>query len=314
MDKLKPLIVITGPTASGKTGLALQLAKKFDGELINADSRQIYKGMDIATNKINEETVIKKTIKDEIVYFIDTIPIYLLDLVEPGQDFSLVQYKEAAIRKVKEVQKKGCLPILVGGTGLYISAIVDNLNIPQAPPDKKLRQKMEKIDIKDLFVQLQKVDPASAESIGPDNKRKIIRALEVYRTTGKPFSFQQKKGKPLFNILQIGIKTDRDELYEKIDQRVEKMIKTGLVEETEELMQKYDPNLPAMSGIGYKEIIHYLRSEMELKDAIQQIKFHTHQYARRQITWFKRDKQINWVEDYQKAEKLVTESIKNKTA
>lgn len=310
MDNLKPLIVILGPTASGKTGLALELAKKFNGELINADSRQIYKEMDIATNKIGEDIVIKKNVQNETVYFIDTIPIYLMDLIDPDQDFSLAEYKKIAVEEIKEVQEKGCLPILVGGTGLYISAIVDNLDIPQAAPDKNLRQELEKESVEDLFAQLQKVDPASAESIGPDNKRKIIRALEVYRTSGKPFSSLQKKGKPLFDVLQIGIKTDRDELYKKIDQRVEQMVKTGLIEETEKLLGKYDSNLPSMTGIGYREIGHFLRSEMELQDAVQQIKFHTHQYARRQITWFKRDNRINWVENYQEAEKLVSDYIK----
>lgn len=310
MNSLKPLIVILGPTASGKTGLALKLAKKFNGELVNADSRQIYKEMDIATNKTGEAIIIKKVINDEMVYFVDTVPLHLLDIVNPDQDFSLAQYKKLAVKKIKDIQQRGYLPILVGGTGLYISAIVDNLNIPPAPPDRQFRKRLEKEELQDLFIQLKKVDPASAKSIGPDNKRKIIRALEVYKTTGKPFSSQQKNGRPLFNILQIGIKTDREELYKKIDERVEKMVKTGLVEETEKLLQEYDPYLPSMSGIGYKEIGTFLRSEMELPDAIQQIKFHTHQYARRQITWFKRDNRIKWINTYDKAEKLIEDFIK----
>lgn len=314
MANLKPLIVILGPTASGKTGLALKLAKKFNGELVNADSRQIYKEMNIATNKLGKEITIKKTIEDETIYFIDTIPLYLLDLVNPDQDFSLAQYKNAAISKIKKIQEDGRLPILVGGTGLYISAIVDNLDIPPAPPDKKLREELEKKSPQDLFMELQKIDPASAESIGPDNKRKIIRALEVCKTTGKPFSSQQKKGKPLFDILQIGIKTDREKLYGKIDERVEEMIKTGLVEETEKLLQKYSFRLPSMSGIGYKEIGSFLQGNFSLPEAIQQIKFHTHQYARRQITWFKRDSSIKWIENYEEAEELVKEFIKEKSS
>lgn len=309
MANLKPLIVILGPTASGKTGLALKLAKEFNGELINADSRQIYKEMDIATNKLGKEITIKKIIGDETVYFIDTIPLYLLDLVNPDQDFSLAQYKKAAISKIKKIQEDGCLPILVGGTGLYISAIVDNLDIPPVPPDKKLREELEKKSPQNLFMELQKIDPASAESIGPDNKRKIIRALEVCKTTGKLFSSQQKKGRPLFNILQIGIKTDREKLYKKIDERVEEMIKTGLVKETEKLLQKYSFQLPSMSGIGYKETRSFLQGNFSLPEAIQQIKFHTHQYARRQITWFKRDDRIKWIEDYDEAEYLVRKFI-----
>ena len=307
MSELPPLIAVVGPTASGKTGLALALAKKFDGALINADSRQLYRGMDVATNKLGEEIAIKKTVGEETVYFIDGVPTHLLDLIAPDQSFSLAQYKEAALRKIREVRAEGYLPILVGGTGLYVSAVVDNLDIPLAPPDPQLRARLEKESLPELFAELEKVDPPSAASIGPDNKRKLIRALEVCRTCGQPFSSLRKKGEPLFNILQLGIRTDREALYGKIDQRVEKMVKSGLIEETERLLRDYSPSLPSMSAVGYREIGYFLRSEMELGDAIQQIKFHTHQYARRQLTWFKRDPRIKWIESYEEAEKLVEE-------
>lgn len=288
----------------------MDLAKKWNGELINADSRQVYKGMDIATNKISSSDVIKKDINDEIVYFSDNIPIYLLDIVNPDENFSLAEYKKIALGKIESTHNRNKLPILVGGTGLYISAIVDNLDIPAAPPDENLRKQLEQKNTEELFGALQKIDFISAEIIGPDNKRKIIRALEVYKTTGKPFSSQRKKGKPLFNILQIGIKTERKYLYENIDKRVDGMMENGLMEETEKLLKKYDSNLPAMSGIGYKEIGSYLQKEISLEEAIQQIKFHTHQYARRQMTWFKRDGRINWIENYQEAEKFVEKFIK----
>lgn len=310
MNGLKPLIVILGPTASGKTGLALDLAKKWDGELVNVDSRQIYKEMDIATNKVGSANIKRKDIGGEIVYFADDVPMYLLDLVNPDESFSLADYKKIALRKIGEIQNKGKLPILVGGTGLYISAIVDNLDIPQGPPDEKLRAELEKKNAEELFAVLAKIDPASAEIIGPKNKRKIIRALEVYKITGRPFSSQQKKGKPLFDVLQIGIKIERKELHNKIDQRVDRMMEAGLVRETQELRGKYSPELPAMSGIGYKEIGSYLNQEMSLEEAVQRIKFHTHQYARRQITWFNRDKSINWVDNYPEAEKLVEGFVK----
>ncbi len=309
MSKLPSLIAIVGPTASGKTGLALALAKRFDGALINADSRQLYRGMDIATNKFGEEIVIQKTVGEETVYFIDGVPAHLLDLIAPDQSFSLAQYKALAVKKIQEVQAEGYFPILVGGTGLYVSAVVDNLDIPLAPPDPGLRARLEKESSSDLFAQLVKVDPPSAASIGPGNKRKLIRALEVYRTCGQPFSSLRKKGEPLFDILQLGIHTERDELYRKIDQRVEKMVKSGLIEETERLLRDYAPSLPSMSAVGYREIGYFLRSEMELGDAVQQIKFHTHQYARRQLTWFKRDQRIHWVKDYTEAEKLVSDFI-----
>jgi len=310
MPNLSPLIVILGPTASGKTGLALTLAKKFDGEIINADSRQIYKEMDIATNKISGASVVKKIIGNETVYFTDDIPTYLLDLINPSEKFSLADYKPAALEKIKEIQSRDKLPILTGGTGLYISAIVDNLDIPKAPSDEKLRAELEEKDVKELFDELRKIDPVSAENIGVNNKRKIIRALEVCKTTREVFSFQQKKGKPLFNILQIGIAIERKELYAKIDKRVDEMMKAGLVEETKRLAKKYDSSLPAMSGIGYKEISSYFRKEISLEEAVQQIKFHTHQYARRQITWFKRDKNIHWVNNHSEAKGLVSEFIK----
>ncbi|MFA7171447.1 MAG: tRNA (adenosine(37)-N6)-dimethylallyltransferase MiaA [Candidatus Paceibacterota bacterium] len=309
MPNLKPLIVILGPTASGKTGLALELAKRFDGELLSADSRQIYKEMDIATNKLDNATTTEKTAGGKKLYFIDSIPLHLLDLINPDESFSLADYKKVALEKIEEIYSKGKLPILVGGTGLYLSAIVDNLNIPQAPPDENLRTALEEKNAEELFGALAKIDPPSAESIGPQNKRKLIRALEVYKITGQPFSSQQKKGKPLFDILQLGIKIERKELHSRIDQRVDQMIETGLVRETQNLREKYAIELPAMSGIGYKEIGAYLNGEMSLEEATQQIKWHTHQYARRQITWFNRDKSINWIEDYAEAEKLAKDFI-----
>ncbi|MCK4799591.1 tRNA (adenosine(37)-N6)-dimethylallyltransferase MiaA, partial [Candidatus Parcubacteria bacterium] len=240
MSILKPLIVILGPTASGKTKLALKLAKKYDGEIINADSRQIYQGMDIGTGKIDNQ----KFIKSEIHKVRNSI--HLIDIKNPNQRFSLSQYKKLAVKTIDDIHKREKIPILVGGTGLYISAIVDNLEIPKAAPNKKIRTRLEKHTEKFLFKRLKKVDQRSAEIIGINNKRKLVRALEVYEVTGKPFSVQQIKGDPLFDILQIGIKIDREKLYEKIDARIDKMIKNGLMEETKKLSKKYSFGLPAM--------------------------------------------------------------------
>jgi tRNA dimethylallyltransferase len=309
MSELKPLIIILGPTASGKTGLALELAKQFDGELVNADSRQIYKGMDIATNK--SYPGMSKTVADnETVYTIDGIPLHLLDLITPDQKFTLADYKSLALTKIYSIQPRGKLPILVGGTGLYISALADNLDIPSAPPDKSLREELERLSAEELYVELEKSDPLAARSIDPHNKRKIIRALEVIQTTGISFSSQQQKGAPLFNILQIGISTEREELYAKIDQRVDEMMANGLIEETKGLLEKFTPELPAMSGIGYQEIGAYLADNLPLEEAVQRIKFRTHQYARRQLTWFKRDTQIRWIKKYTEAVKLVEDFLK----
>ena len=279
--------------------MCFKLAKKYNGEIINADSRQIYREMDIGMGKIESQ----KSIKPK-VYKVN-IPIHLINIKNPNQKFSLSQYKKLAIKTIKDIHKQNKLPILVGGTGLYISAIVDNLEIPKAAPNKKIRERLEKHTEKYLFKKLKKVDLKSAKIIGENNKRKLIRAIEVYEITDKPFSEQKTKGEPLFNILQIGIKTDREKLYNKIDKRVDKMIEAGLIKETKKLSQKYSFDLPAMSGIGYREVGQYLQNKIALEEAIQKMKFRTHQYARRQMTWFKRDERIEWVEDYKEAEKLV---------
>ena len=192
---------------------------------------------------------------------------------------------------------------------MYISSVIDNLKIPKAPPDNKIRERLNKLSAEKLFEKLKKVDPKSAEIIGENNKRKLIRALEVYEITGKPFSAQQVKGEPLFDVLQIGIKTDREKLYKKIDRRADEMIKMGLIEEVKNLAKKYFFDLPAMSGIGYQEIALYLENKISLNEAVQRMKFRTHQYARRQITWFRRDKRIRWVESYKEAEKLIKEFL-----
>ena len=307
MSTLKPLIVILGPTSSGKTEMGLRLAKKYNGEIINADSRQIYREMNIGTGS---PTTTKRLVSGVKPLLIDDILHHLFNIKSPNQKFSLSQYKKLAIKTINSIHKRNKIPILVGGTGLYISAIVDNLEIPKAIPNKKIRERLEKHTEKYLFKKLQKIDLKSAKIISENNKRKLIRALEVYEITGKPFSSQQIKGEPLFNVLQIGIKIDREELYKKIDSRVDKMIKAGLIKETKKLSKKYCSNLPAMSGIGYFEIGAYLKNEMSLEESTQRIKFRTHQYARRQITWFKRDERIVWVKKYKKSEKLIKSFLK----
>ena len=313
-NKKPKLIVILGPTASGKTELAIKLARKFNGEIVNADSRQIYKKMDIGTGKIENRNWIldiRKLKISNIQYPIsNNIPIHLIDIVNPDEDFSVAEYKKLAINKIKEIQKRNKTPFLVGGTGLYISSVVDNLEIPKAPPNNKIRERLNKLNAKKLFEKLKKVDPKSAKIIGKNNKRKLIRSLEVYEITRRPFSAQQIKGQPLFNVLQIGIKIDREKLYKKIDQRVNEMIKIGLIEETKKLAEKYSFSLPAMSGIGYQEIGLYLKNKITLDETVQKIKFRTHQYARRQMTWFRRDKRIRWVGNYRETERVIENFLK----
>jgi len=278
MSRLKKIIVILGPTASGKSELAFKLAKKFKGEIISADSRQIYREMDIGTAKSKNHQ-------------------YLIDLVNPDQEFTLAQYKELAIEKIKEAK----IPFLVGGTGLYIQTIVDNWDIPKIKPNEELRSELEKLNTEQLFERLKKLDPEIV--IDSHNRRRLIRAIEVCLATGKPFP--KKKKEPLFDILQIGLKTTD----EKINRRVDQMFEMGLLDEVKNLLKKYPANLPAFSGIGYAELITYLNTDLNtdfsLEETKELIKLHTRQYAKRQMTWFKRDKRIHWIKNYQEAEKLV---------
>lgn len=320
MSTLKPLIVILGPTASGKSEMALKLAKKYNGEIINADSRQIYKEMIIGTGspiQIENGNIKMKNdnvkFKNKVIKFtvINGIAHRLFHFIRPDRQFSVAEYKILAIKMIRDVHKRNKLPILVGGTGLYIGAIADNLNIPKAPPNRKIRKKLEKWPIGRLFKKLQKVDPTSASAIGPHNKRRMIRALEVYEITGKPFSAQKVKGEPLFDVCEIGIMTDRNKLYKKIDKRVDLMIENGLIKETKGLIRKYNKKLPAMTGIGYKEIGQHLSGELPLPEATQLLKFRTHQYARRQITWFKKDGRIKWISGLKDAVMIISALLKN---
>lgn len=297
------LIVILGPTASGKSELALKLAGKINGEIISADSRQIYKEMLIATASPFTETK-KVKIKNSNIKFknktiktavIGGISHYLLHFVGPNQNFSVAEYKKLALQIIRDIQNRKKIPILCGGTGLYISSIVDNIEIPEVKPNLKLRKKLENTSPAILLKRLKKLDPTTFNIIDKKNIRRIIRALEVTISVGIPFSAQRAKGTPLFNCLQIGLDVPREKLYKKIDTRVEKMFKLGLVRETKKLAKKYSRKLPSMSGIGYKQTDMYLREKVTLEKAKELIKFATHAYARRQMTWFRRGERINWI-------------------
>lgn len=306
--KKNKLIVILGPTASGKSELAIRLAREFSGVIISADSRQIYKFMDIGTDKPAGKWVKKNK---EKIFLFKNIPHYLIDIIKPDREFTLTHYKKKAISEIKKAQIKNKLPLLVGGTGLYISAIVNNLQIPKVAPNKKLRQKLEAKNSLELLNRLKKLDPKMASVIDSNNKRRLIRALEVCLSTGLPFSEQQKKGKPPFEVLQIGLMLPRDVLYQKIDRRVDKMIKDGLVREVRNLYKKgYNWNLPSMSGIGYKQIGFYLQGRISLNKAVDLIKQETRKYAKRQITWFKKDKRIKWIKNPKKVAGLIEEFLK----
>lgn len=311
-NNLPPLIIILGPTASGKTGLSLKLAKNFNGEIISADSRQIYKEMDIGTDKVKYNKKIKHRSKRATTEPIiaNGIPHYMIDIVNPDQEFSVAEFKENVLKIISNIHRRNKIPFLVGGTGLYIQSIIDNLIIPKVLPNKEIRKELSIKRNDELLDTLKILDPQSAKGIDPNNRRRLIRAIEVCKTSGKPFSEQITKGKPLFNTLQIGIKIDRGELYKKIDKRIDEMAKEGLIEETKKLIKKYPLDLPSMSGIGYKDISDYLNNKATLEEALQKMKYRTHQYAKRQLTWFKRDKRIKWVKDYKEAENLTSNFIK----
>jgi len=297
MKKNKKIIAIVGPTGSGKTEWAKRIAWKFQGKVISADSRQIYRGMDIGTAK-------DKSFKQELV-----------DIVEPFEKFSVADYQQLANNLINQYLTMKSLPIIAGGSGLYLYAVLYGYVIPGLKEQsEELRNKLEKLSENELYEKLKEVDPKAALKIDPKNKRRLIRALEVTMLSQKPFSTFQKKLKPKFDALIIGVKTDRETLYSKIDARIDQMIKEGLVEEVRGLIKKYSAlrsDLPAFSTIGYKEIIDYLRGRVPLNEAIAKIKTNTHAYVRRQDTWFRKNKDIKWVSRYEEAEKLVGRFLKS---
>lgn len=293
---MKKLIVILGPTASGKTELAIKLARKFNGEIVSADSRQVYRDLDIGTAKPTKKE------QREVLH-------RLIDIKNPNQPYSVSQYKQDAIGAINKIIQRNKIPFLVGGTGLYIKAVVDNLYIPKVKPDLKLRRRLEVIienkGLKNLYEDLVKIDPEAAYIVDPQNPRRIIRALEVAFKTKKPFSQQRKKGRPLFEVLQIGLPPNK----ERIEKRVEEMVKAGLVKEVKNLIRKFDKNLATFDAIGYRETINYLEKKTSLPEAVEKIKKNTWHFARHQMTWFKKDPRIHWVKTKKEAEKLIKQFL-----
>ena len=284
---MSPLVAIVGPTATGKSSLALELCQTLNGEIISADSRQVYRYMDIGTAK--------PTAEEQAL-----VPHHLIDVVNPDEDFSLALYQSRALEAIDYIQRRGKLAFLVGGSGLYVWALLEGWRIPEVPPDPALRQILEaraKVEGGEkLYDELKETDPAAAERIDPRNVRRVIRALEV-GLQGTPFSQLQVKH-PFVDSIIIGLTTDRADLYRRIDARVDNMIEKGLVEEVKGLVTRgYGLDLPSMSGLGYRQIGLYLQGKTDLPTAIQQIKFDTHSFARHQYNWFRlKDKRINWFE------------------
>ena len=311
-SKLPKAIVLVAPTASGKSDLAIKIAfrlrsgraKKFGikgAEIISADSRQIYRGMDIGTAKPTQEEM-------------TTVPHHLINIKNPDQNYTVAEYKRDAIKTINKILKKKKLPILIGGTGLYIKAIIDNLNIPEVAPDLKLRKKfekeIEKYGLKHVFEKLIQLDPEAAYIVDPNNPRRIIRALEIAIKTKKPFSSQRKIGKPIFDFIEIGLSRPKKDLYKRINKRVDSMIKAGLTGEVEGLVKKHGAKQQSFDAIGYREIINYLNKKITLNKAIDLVKKNTRSYAKRQVTWFRKDKKIHWIRNEKQAEKLIKKFLK----
>jgi tRNA dimethylallyltransferase len=303
MVNAKPkLIIVLGPTASGKSDLAVRIAKKYNGEIISADSRQIYKEMDIGTAKLFQNK--KSKIKNK-KYLIKGVSHHLIDIATPKKQFTVAEYRKLALKAIDKIYKKNKIPILCGGTGFYIRAVAEGLNIPKVKPDWKLRKELEKKTEKELFVQLKKLDPNRAKNIDFQNKRRLIRAIEIILKTKKPIPYL--KSEPQFDVLYLGIKKSLPELKKSINKRVDKMMKMGLEREVKNLIKKYGWTTVLKNTIGYTEF----RELMKFNFINNAIKSHTLQFAKRQLTWFKKypGKKISWVKSPAQAEKLVREFL-----
>jgi len=299
---LNHLVAIVGPTGIGKSKLALDLAQAFMGEIVSADSRQVYCHMDIGTAKSSREEL-------------SLVPHHLINILNPDEDFSLAQYQELAYRVINDIHQRNKLPILVGGSGMYVWSVLEGWGIPRVPPDLEFRHSLEEKAVRvggdEMYQELAEIDPVAAQKIDRRNVRRTIRALEVHRSTETPFSQLQHKKAPPFITLIIGLTADRAELYRRIDLRVDEMIQRGFVDEVEKLVNMgYDFDMPAMSGIGYKQIGMFLSGELTLATAIQQIKFETHRFVRHQYNWFQlKDERIKWFDIQSKVDSEITELL-----
>lgn len=305
MNKLKkPLIILTGPTAVGKTDLSIQLAKAVNGEIISADSMQIYKEMNIGSAKIQPEEM-------------KGVPHYLVDEIEPEEEFNVVRFQTMAKNAMKTIYQKGKIPVIVGGTGFYIQALLYDIDFTDTTEDFDYRRELEQLAQEKgnefLHEMLRKVDPKAAQEIHENNRKRVIRALEYYRDTGKQISKhneQQRQNESPYQFAYFVLNRDRRELYRRIDQRVDQMMKQGLLEEVKRLKERgCTSNMVSMKGLGYKELLDYLNGMNSLEEAVRIIKRDTRHFAKRQLTWFKREKEVNWIELDGKTEQQVLEEI-----
>lgn len=285
---MKPrVIVIVGPTASGKTSASIKLAEKINGEIISADSMQIYKEMNIGTAKPTLEEM-------------NGIKHYMFDVVAPNETFNVTKYVEKAIECVKEIISKGKIPIIVGGTGLYVSTLINGIEFCEVNEDPNYRKEMTELAEEKgnhyLHEMLEKIDPEAAKNIDANNVRRVIRALEIYKVTGKTKTLLDKESRKEvpFDYKLYGIETNREVLYDRINKRVDKMLEDGLIDEVKALLEKYTFSPTAIQGLGYKEVKEYLDGKLSYDEMAEKLKMETRRYAKRQLTWFRREKAIMW--------------------
>ena len=300
MNKPK-VIVICGPTASGQTALSIELAKKINGEIISSDSMQIYKDMDIGTAKPS---------KGEM----QGIKHYMLDLVEPDKRYSVADFKKDAEKAIEDILTKGKVPIVVGGTGLYVDSLIYGIEYQELQFDEKYRKELEERVFNEgleiLYNEAKQIDPQAMEKISHNDKKRILRVLEIYKATGKTKTEQEaesRKNGVKYDYKVFAINMDREKLYERINKRVDIMIEQGLIQEVENLLKKYTVFPTSMQGLGYKEVVEYLQGNISKEEMIENIKMETRRYAKRQITWFKKNKETIWIGP-QELQKILDES------
>lgn len=305
MQKEK-VIVICGPTASGKTALSIELAKQINGEIVSADSMQIYKDMDIGTAKPTKEEM-------------QGIKHYLIDLVSPDERYSVADYKQDAKKAIREILKKGKVPIIVGGTGLYVDSLIYEIEYPNIEFDEKYREKLEKEveekGLEELYEKAKEVDVEATKKISKNDKKRILRILEIYHATGKNKTEQEiesRKKEVEFDYKVYALNWDREKLYERINKRVDIMIEQGLIKEVKNVYEKYNEFPTAMQGLGYKEVVEYLENKTTKEEMVEKIKQETRRYAKRQMTWFRKNKQTIWLnaeEEIQNNIKIILEGL-----
>ena len=305
-NKKKPMIILTGPTAVGKTDLSIQLAKAINGEIISADSMQVYRHMDIGSAKVTPEEM-------------DGVCHHLIDVLEPEEEFNVVVFQKLAKEALTGIYERGHIPIIVGGTGFYIQALLYDIDFTENDGDTAIRRELEKLAQTQgagcLHQMLQEIDPESAVAIHQNNVKRVIRAIEFYRQTGKKISLhneQEREKQSPYQFLYYVLDTDRKTLYERIDRRVDLMMEHGLVDEVKHLADMgCTRDMVSMQGLGYKEILDYLSGEIPLEEAVYILKRDTRHFAKRQITWFKRERDVRWLEleQFQNDRKKVLEHI-----